>query len=440
MNASERDAMRRSRTGRRGAVAGVVVVFSLLVLGVAGGAARPAAPNVTLTVLTTVTNHPAFDVLLPNFGRVHPNISLNVTYAPSLGALYQLETTELAAGNAPDLFAAWPGCGTPISVCQLAKAGHMTKMVNKSWATRDHPLVTSYSKYGKNLYMFSPVLTFDGLWTNDTLFNKLGLKVPQTFPQLLDTCAKAKAAGTIPLLLTAQGSGVVQQLLADIALTTVYAKDPKWAQKLRAGKVTFAGSPGWHHALQELVDMKNAGCFEPGPAGVTSASGDAMFGQGRALMYVCLTSHKGPIDAVHPQIAYSQHPFPAPVGTAPNKTMVLLNLGQGFAVNAHASRQHQQAAQTFIDFFARPKQDALYAQVNGGITPYQFKTASLPAYLASFSARFRNHKYAINPVETWWNADVGDALTTYGTGLITGQSTIDDVLKAMDVAWQQGPS
>jgi raffinose/stachyose/melibiose transport system substrate-binding protein len=430
----------RSQTRRRRALAGVLVVFSLLVLGVAGGAARPAAPNVRLTMLVSVATHPAFDVLIPNFERVHPSISLDVTYAPTLDAEYQLETTELAAGNAPDIVSSWPGCGTPISVCQLGKGGYLARMVKKPWATRDHPLVTSYSKYGKNLYIFSPVLTFDGLWTNDTLFSKLGLKVPQTFPQLLDTCAKAKAAGTIPLLLTAQGSGVVQQLLADIALTTVYAKDPKWAQKLRAGKVTFAGSAGWRQALQELVAMKDAGCLEPGPAGVTSPTGDAMFGQGRALMYVCLTSHKGAIDAAHPQIAYSQHPFPAPVGSAPNKTMVLLNLGQGFGVNAHASRQHQQAAETFIDFLARPKQDALYAQIGGGITPYQFKKARLPAYLSSFSARFKNHKYAVNPIELWWNAETGQALTDNGAGLLTGQKTIDDVLKAMDAAWQRGPT
>jgi raffinose/stachyose/melibiose transport system substrate-binding protein len=432
--------VRRTRVLRRRPLAGILGILGVLALGVAGGSARPAASNVTVTLLTSVTNRPAFDVLLPNFERVHPNISIDVTYQPTLDSVYQLETTELAAGNAPDVLAAWPGCGTPISVCQLGKAGAMTRMVNKSWATRDHPLVTSYSKYGKNLYMFSPVLTFDGLWTNDTLFTRLGLKVPQTFPQLLDTCTKAKAAGTIPLLLTAQGSGVVQQLVADIALTTVYAQDPKWAQKLRAGKVTFAGTRGWRQALQELVDMKNAGCFEPGPAGVTSPSGDTMFGQGRALMYVCLTSHRGPIEATDPQIAYSQHPFPAPVGTAPNKTMVLLNLGMGFAVNAHVSPPHQQAAETFIDFIARPKQDALYAQVGGGITPYQFKKANLPAYLSSFSARFKNHKYAVNPIETWWNADTGKALTTEGTGLLTGQTTIDDVLKAMDTAWQRGPT
>ncbi len=52
----------------------------------------------------------------------------------------------------------------------------------------------------------------------------------------------------------------------------MYGKDKHWAAELRAGKVTFDGTPGWHQALQEFVDMNDAGCFEPGAAGTTAAS------------------------------------------------------------------------------------------------------------------------------------------------------------------------
>ena len=46
--------------------------------------------------------------------------------------------------------------------------------------------------------------------------------------------------------------------------------------------MTFEGTPGWHQALQEFVDMNNAGCFQPGPGGDDRPSGDAIFAQGRA--------------------------------------------------------------------------------------------------------------------------------------------------------------
>jgi raffinose/stachyose/melibiose transport system substrate-binding protein len=430
-------------SGSRASSAGIVTAFVLLgflALGVGGSAARPAQGNVTITFLTNGTTRQAYDVLVPNFERVYPNINVKVEYAATAADTARLITTRLASGNAPDVFVTWPGCGTTISICKLAKAGDLARMVNRPWTRYSHPLSLSYSKYKSGLYSFSPGMTLDGLWTNDTLFSKLGLKVPQTFPQLLDTCRAAKAAGTIPVLAALQGSLVIQQLAADIALTTVYAKGNQWAKKLEAGKVTFQGTPGWHQALQEIVDMKNAGCFQTGAAGLTSAAGDALFGQGRALMYVCLTSHKAAIDAAHPQIAYSQHPFPGPAGTASSKTKVLLNLALSLTINAHASAEHRAAAQKFVDFVARPKQNVLFTQITGGISQSQLKQGELPGYLSSFAARFKNHEYGINPVETWWNADVGDALTTYGTGLITGQTTVEDVLEAMDKGWQRGPS
>jgi hypothetical protein len=46
----------------------------------------------------------------------------------------------------------------------------------------------------------------------------------------------------------------------------------------------------------------------------------------------------------------------------------------------------------------------------------------------------------ISPGQTWWNQYVGLTLDQEGIGLVTGQETVDDVLRAMDTAWQQGPA
>jgi hypothetical protein len=46
----------------------------------------------------------------------------------------------------------------------------------------------------------------------------------------------------------------------------------------------------------------------------------------------------------------------------------------------------------------------------------------------------------MSPLQTWWNPNVGLALEQDGVGLLTGQSTVDGILAAMDAAWQQGPS
>jgi raffinose/stachyose/melibiose transport system substrate-binding protein len=317
----------------------------------------------------------------------------------------------------------------------LAKAGYMAPMVNKPWARRSLPLVTSYNKYGQVLFGLTPSVGPYGVFTNDTLFAKLGLKVPQTFGQLLDLCQKAKADGTVAVLVSGAG---VTQMTADLAITTLYAKDKRWLGQRRAGKVSFDGTAGWHEALQEYAELGQAGCFEPGAVGTTADAAISMFAQGQALMFAGPAVTRELVDQEKPQFRYSHHAFPD--GTAAGQTRTMLILGDAIGVNAHASAQDQAAAQTFVDFIARPKQSALYAQTTGGISQYQFLKNQIPAYLSNYATAFAQHNYLVNPITNFWNAGVTLALQQDAVGLLTGQQSVDDVLKAMDAAWRQGPT
>ena len=115
--------MTRIDSGMRGRPAVAVVAAAVVVFGLGLGAseARPGGSDqVTLSMLALPQAQAGLQVLVPNFERVYPNITVNVTYVPNAAVLYQLETTELAAGNGPDLLSTIPGCGTPVSICVLA--------------------------------------------------------------------------------------------------------------------------------------------------------------------------------------------------------------------------------------------------------------------------------------------------------------------------------
>jgi raffinose/stachyose/melibiose transport system substrate-binding protein len=411
-----------------------------LVLFAAGAAETKAADGpVTISMLALPSAEAGLQVLVPNFERVHPNISVNITYAANGAVLYQLESIELADGNAPDLLSTSPGCGSPVSICVLAKAGELAPMVDKPWVKRSLPLVTSADKYGKGLFAFTPTLALEGIFTNDQLFEKLGLRVPQTFAQLLDVCQQAKARGAVGLLLDGAGPADFANLIVDLAVATVYGNDKSWAAELKAGTVSFDGTPGWHQALQEVIDMNNAGCFQPGAAGTLGAGVlAALFAQGQSLIVAKVTSGKGEFDAANPQFTYTAHPFPG--GTVPGQTVTFLDLGNSVSVNAHASAQHQAAAQSFVDFIARPKQDALFAQLGGGLTQYEFLHGQVPAFMEADAPVLARHLYVVNPRYGWWNPNVLLTLQQDDVGLLTGQRSVDDILNAMDAAWKQGPA
>jgi raffinose/stachyose/melibiose transport system substrate-binding protein len=147
---------------------------------------------------------------------------------------------------------------------------------------------------------------------------------------------------------------------------------------------------------------------------------------------------KGLIDAADPQFSYSSFPFPD--ATTADQTRTVVAMGTGLGVNAHASPASQAAAQTFIDFLARPKQDALNAKIKGTLTQYEFGHQQLQPYMSSFKTLFANREYMINPGQTFWNPNVLDALHQDAVGLLTGQTTVDEILNAMDAAWKQGPA
>jgi len=366
---------RRAYRGGRASLA--LALLALLTFAVGSAQARPTGQSATvkITMYSSGASKAGLDVLIPNFERANPDIDVSLTYLGTAAAGNQLETTQLAAGNAPDILSTSPGCGTPTSICRLAPAGYLANMPAKPWARRSTSISISASKYGEGLYVYSPVVTFEGLWTNDSMFKKLRLKVPQTFPQVLDVCRKARALGAVPMLLAASQSLVIQQLVGAFALTTVHDY-PNWLQKMKAGKATFAGNPGWHAALQKLVDLRNAGCFQPGATGTTSPGAEQQFTQGQALTYANMTSKKGNIESAKPPFGFSQHPFP--ISDKPNGSTVMLIVGSGWSVNAHSSKTNQAAAQRVIDFLAQPKQSATYARLSGGLSQEQFRKGVLP--------------------------------------------------------------
>ena len=241
-------------------LASAVLAGGMFALGVGVSDVRPAEGNgaITISMLAVANGQPGYQVLIANFERVYPNITVDVTYAPTVAVLTQLETTELAAGNAPDILATYPGCGTAdLDLCArasrrpgaddqgavgeaVAPARHLAGQVRpgalRLRAARSRPSASSRTT---------------------PCSRKLGLKVPQTFSQLLEVCQKAKADGTAAVILAGADVTEVQYLVTELAVATVYGKDKHWAAELKSGEGELrrdlglaAGAPGVHRHEQ----------------------------------------------------------------------------------------------------------------------------------------------------------------------------------------------
>src|SRR5262245_26667811 len=88
--------------------------------GAGAGNASSSKP-VTLTLTSITDAKVGWEPLIAAYKKVAPNVTIKASYAPT----DQLQTAlraQLGAGNAPDLFAAWPGNGSAMAIQQLAPA------------------------------------------------------------------------------------------------------------------------------------------------------------------------------------------------------------------------------------------------------------------------------------------------------------------------------
>src|SRR5262245_48157921 len=273
-------------TGKRGyclavaLVAGVASLVAATASGATNAGPKPSSLSGEFTFVSHTGTQLAMDTVIKNFNLAYPNIKVNVSYLPPGATFSQPLLARINAGNAPDVYFTNPGVGADVSAYQLGKAGKLLDLSNRPFVKRIPPAQRNLFYIGKKVYAEPVFMTASGVSYNTTLFKKYGLTVPTTFGQLLQQCAKAKAAGIHLMALPGLAGNEVMQ---SIAAPFVYGADHTWNQRRLEGKVTFASSPGWQKALQRLAQMRDADCFIPGWQSAQTATVASQLVAGQAV-------------------------------------------------------------------------------------------------------------------------------------------------------------
>jgi raffinose/stachyose/melibiose transport system substrate-binding protein len=414
----------------------IALGVAALTVGLSAASAKPKA-QITLTLLgSTGGGQAATEIMVKNFERVYPNINIQDTYVDTATEMTLL-LTQFQAGNAPDIFPLNPGGGTVIGIWPLATAGRLLDLTGRPWQKRIFPPALSEVSCCGNgkgkIYGWPAVLNpFATIYNND-LFKQLGLSVPKKFSDVLAMCRKIVAAGKIPFVQAfgnvADGSIVGRPSAAEF----VYSADPSWNTKRAKGQVTFASSPLWKRAIQSIVDMKDAGCFQPGANGTSRAQKYALFATGQAVMTETVGSEIPNMTAITPSLKVTM--FNLPPDDAKNAVGVAI---PSTIWSGNAATAHPKEVRLFIDFLAREKQSSLFAKVAASIAPLDLKKGKLPDYMKQYMGPLFATGKAYGDFESTWPLGVFEAYRQGILGLFTGQTTVDSILANMDTVW--GPA
>jgi raffinose/stachyose/melibiose transport system substrate-binding protein len=399
--------------------------------GSSSGGAEP--QTITFTYAPANAQDNSYEVLANDYMAAHKGVTIKLNKI-NAEAVNSTLTTQMQAGNGPDVMALTAGSGQAATVGQFSKAGLLLELTDPAFSTDIPDAEKAGYEFDGKLYGVPSSTAVAGIVYNDDLARQNGitLDASSTLEDVLTACTAARAkgqtvfglAGSIPV-----NTGI---MTVEIATSTVYGGDPDWNQKRADGKTTFAETKGWHEALQTVIDLNKGGCFQDGAAG---AGFDALTNGATSGKLYGFFAPSGAVKSI--QDASGGHvklialPFPAPQGT---DTYLSVTSDLGLAGNAKT--KSPKLVEDFLKFSVSPEEAKKYAEAAGTIPigADVSGTDLLPQY-QPISQMLADKQYRGFAVDEWPNGQVYDALGTGVTGLLTGQKTIDEVLKAMDSAW-----
>lgn len=359
--------------------------------------------------------------ILDKFAAAHPQIDVKVTYR---GTDANATITQLAAGNAPDVLFANPGSGDAMSIGNLAKAGYLVNLDDRPWASEIPETFKSQLTYEDEVYGFPATIQVLGGFYNSETLKSTGLAAPTTWPELLDYCGAASAAGVSGYMLPGQTEWMVQ--LIPLALAATVLDD--------ASATESFDTEGWEQVFARYQEMIDGGCFEADASGVNGDVATELMTQGKAGSIVTVSAAtSGFIDASGEGV-YSYEAIPATENADDTRLTVMLSTSVG--INAKA--KNPEAAGTLVDWLASPEGLSAVAESQFGSVPAipnaEFPTPTFLSVLADYEADGRTSP---EPGMAWSNPEVRSALIAGAQAMLLGSMSGADVVTSMEDAFNK---
>ncbi len=221
------------------------------------------------------------DEYVARYMEEHPNVEIEAVATQEVE--YQNTKLKVAASTSSqgDVFMCWGGgyAQTFVDAGAVLPLDDYFKKNNVYDQLLDGTL--TYATYGGKVYGL-PLKQWAGvLFLNTELFEKYGVKIPETWDDMMAAVKTFKENDVTPMVLGAKDGwhiGMIQNALA------VRTAGPETMNQALAGKATL-DTPEIVKSAQLLVDLNTAGAFTKGTMGIGSEEAQEEFYMGLVPMY-----------------------------------------------------------------------------------------------------------------------------------------------------------
>lgn len=264
--------------------AAALAVAAAAAVSAAGSRDATAAGKTKVTVWTLWTDNPdvnavAFRKALESAKTDMPDIVIEHDATENEAYKTKIKTA-MAAGDAPDVFFAW-GAGFVKPFVDAGKVVPLDDYLKDGTDRKMKGGANTNFIFGGKTYGLTFTQWVASLYCNKALFDKHGVKLPETYEDLLAAVKAFRAAGVIPITVGEKDRWPGMFWQNAFAIRTAGADASNAAL---AGRASF-NTPDFVRSAQLLKDLVAAGGFVDGALGLDYNEGGALFLEGKAAMY-----------------------------------------------------------------------------------------------------------------------------------------------------------
>ncbi|WP_288221804.1 ABC transporter substrate-binding protein [uncultured Clostridium sp.] len=335
-------------------------------------------------------------------------------------------STQLAAGEGPDILT--DGTNFPARI----KAGNLKDLTGAEYLNgiNEAGLTLSTSEDGK-VYGIPSYGWFSGLWYNKEIFEKNNItELPQTFDEFVAVCDKLKAAGVQPLGFgLADGDQAMHSLMGYIENTFYQTSEEgkKFDEEFSYGEKKMDGTLNKY--VKDWSILIEKGYITPEMVGTSNEQALSNFISGKTAMFNAGPWYYANLKDENMNVGMMPH-----LGKTADVKYMLGGPAASFGINVNT--KNEEGSEAVMAALASVEIQQAFADANEGSFSYKEGVkVDMPAeyeavkpVLEAGNVACSWERWGVNmPAQT-----LVDELLSQLQGLVTGDLTVDDFVKALD--------